>query len=110
MKKNVTRVAILVTSLIGVTALFLYFTWNGTPWEKQTAISESEKYIAKYFDLDAKIKDTSYNQKMNSYDISFETNEGKNFTIEYKGPNRFDISPGVQEYLSKHSKVTEKSS
>ncbi|HDX9578111.1 TPA: spore coat protein C [Bacillus pseudomycoides] len=107
MKKTVTRVAILVTSLIGVTALFLYFTWNGTPWEKQTAISESEKYIAKYFDLDAKIKDTSYNQKMDSYDISFETNEGKNFTIEYKGPNRFDISPGDQKYLSKHSKVTE---
>ena len=105
MNKNVTRVAILLTSLIGITALFLYFTWNGTPWKKQTAISESEKYIAKYFDLDAEIKDTSYNHKMDSYEISFETNEGKDFMIEYKGPNRFDISPGVQEYLSQHSKI-----
>ncbi|WP_051094779.1 YfjL-like protein [Bacillus sp. 123MFChir2] len=104
--KNITRIAILLTSLIGVTVLFLYFTWNGTPWEKQTAISESEKYIAKYFDLDAKIKGTSYDHKMDSYEISFETNKGKNFTIEYKGPNRFDISPGVQEYLSQHSKIT----
>lgn len=106
MNKNITRIAILLTSLICVTALFLYFTWNGTPWEKQTAISESEKYIAKYFDLDAKIKDTSYNHKMDSYEVSFKTNEGKDFTIEYKGQNRFDISPGVQEYLSQHSKIT----
>lgn len=106
MNKNVTKVAILLTSIICVTALFLHFTWNGTPWKKQTAISESENYIVKYFDIAAKVKDTSYNHKMDSYEISFETNEGKDFIIEYKGPNRFDISPGVQEYLSQHSKIT----
>ena len=106
MNKNVTRVAILLISLISVIFLFLCFTWNGTPWKKQTAISESEKYIVKYFNLDAKVKGTSYNHKMDSYEVSFETNKGENFTIEYKGPNRFDISPGVQEYLSQHSKTT----
>lgn len=83
-----------------------FFHIYGSPWKKQTAISESENYITKYFDLDAKVKHTSYNHKMDSYEISFEASDGKNFIIEYKGPNRFDISPEVQEYLNLHSKLT----
>lgn len=106
MNKSVTKLAILLTFIIGVTGLFLHFIYNGTPWKKQVAISESENYITKYFDLDAKITNTSYNHKMDSYEISFEASDGKNFMIEYKGPNRFDISPGVQEYLSPYSKLT----
>ncbi|MEK4709043.1 YfjL-like protein [Bacillus sp. FSL R10-2780] len=98
---------LLLTSIIGVIGVSIYFTCNGTPWEKQTAIAESKSYITKYFNLNAKVKDTSYDSKMNSYAISFETNEDGEFTIEYKGPNNFNISPGVQEYLSKHYKFTE---
>ncbi|EEL68720.1 Spore coat protein C [Bacillus mycoides] len=44
---------------------------------------------------------------MDSYAIAFETIEDGEFTIEYKGSNNFNISPGVQEYLSKHYKFTE---
>ncbi len=44
---------------------------------------------------------------MNSYAIAFETSRDGEFTIEYKSPNNFNISPGVQAYLSKHSKFTE---
>ncbi|MED0967278.1 spore coat protein C [Bacillus paramycoides] len=98
---------LLLTSIIGVIGLSIYFTCNGTPWEKQTAISESKNYITKYFNLNAKVKNTSYDSKMDSYAVSFETNEDGEFTIEYIGPNRFNISPGVQEYLSKHYKFTE---
>ena len=53
------------------------------------------------------VKNTSYDSKMDSYAISFETIEDGEFTIEYKSPNNFNISPGVQEYLSKHYKFTE---
>ncbi|MDD1368834.1 hypothetical protein PTB13_12645, partial [Bacillus sp. MHSD17] len=49
----------------------------------------------------------SYDAKMNSYAIAFETNKDGEFTIEYKSPNNFNISPEVQAYLSKHSKFTE---
>ena len=107
MHKNVTKVAILLTSIIGALSMFIYLTFNGNPLKKQNVISESQNYINTYFDLDAKVTNTSYNHKMDSYEISFETNEGKNFIIEYKGPNRFDISPEVQEYLSQHSKITD---
>ncbi len=68
---------------------------------------ESKNYITKYFNLDAEVKDTSYDAKMNSYAISFETSTDGEFTIEYKSPNNFNISPGVQEYLSNHYKFTE---
>ncbi len=44
---------------------------------------------------------------MNSYAIAFETSGDGEFTIEYKSPNNFNISPGVQKYLSTHSKFTE---
>ena len=37
----------------------------------------------------------------------FKTSTDGEFTIEYKSPNNFNISPGVQDYLSKHSKFTE---
>lgn len=77
------------------------------PWGKQAAITESKEYITKYFNLDAEVKNTSYDAKMNSYAISFETSTDGEFTIEYKSPNNFNISPRVQEYLSKHSKFTE---
>ncbi|KYG39532.1 spore coat protein C [Bacillus gaemokensis] len=107
LNKSITKVALLLTSILSVIFLFLYFTYNGTPWKRQTAISESENYIVKHFALDAKVKDTSYNHKMDSYEISFETNEDGNFIIEYKGPNRFDISPAVQEYLNKYSKFAQ---
>lgn len=74
---------------------------------KQAAITESKEYITKYFNLDAEVKNTSYDAKMNSYAIAFDTNKDGEFTIEYKSPNNFNISPEVQAYLSKHSKFTE---
>ncbi|TCJ85530.1 UNVERIFIED_ORG: hypothetical protein EDC93_101178 [Bacillus cereus] len=98
---------ILLTSIIGIISASLYFTSYGTPWGKQTAVTESKEYITKYFNLDAEVKKTSYDAKMNSYAISLETSKDGDFTIEYKSPNNFHISPGVQEYLSKHSKFTE---
>ncbi|CAH2461542.1 MULTISPECIES: hypothetical protein [Bacillus] len=105
--KKIAMGTVLLTSIIGVISVSLYFTSYGTPWEKQTAIAESKSYITKYFNLNAKVKNTSYDSKMDSYAISFETNEDGEFTIEYKSPNNFNISPGVQEYLSKHYKFTE---
>ncbi|MFL0402105.1 spore coat protein C [Bacillus nitratireducens] len=105
--KKVTIRTLLLTSIIGVIGVSLYFTSYGTPWGKQTAVAESKEYITKYFNLDAKVKNTSYDSKMDSYAIAFETIEDGEFTIEYKGPNNFNISPGVQEYLSKHYKFTE---
>lgn len=33
---------VLLTSIIGVISLSLYFTYYGTPWKKQTAIAESK--------------------------------------------------------------------
>ncbi|MFV8517499.1 spore coat protein C [Bacillus sp. SBS7] len=98
---------ILLTAIIGVISVSLYFTNYGTPWGKQTAVTESKEYITKYFNLDAEVKNTSYDAKMNSYAISFETSTDGEFTIEYKSHNNFNISPGVQDYLSKHSKFTE---
>ncbi|HDR3490894.1 spore coat protein C [Bacillus wiedmannii] len=105
--KKIVMGTILLTSIIGVISASLYFTSYGTPWGKQTAVTESKEYITKYFDLDAEVKNTSYDAKMNSYAISFETSKDGEFTIEYKSPNNFKISPGVQAYLSKHSKFTE---
>ncbi|EJP88374.1 hypothetical protein [Bacillus cereus] len=105
--KKITIRTLLLTSIIGVISIPLYFTYYGTPWEKQTAIAESKNYITKYFNLDAEVKNTSYDAKMDSYAISFETSADGDFTIEYKSPNIFNISPGVQEYLSKHYKFTE---
>ncbi|HDR3885728.1 TPA: spore coat protein C [Bacillus cereus] len=105
--KKIAMGTVLLTSIIGVISVSLYFTSYGTPWEKQTAITESKNYITKYFNLDAKVKNTSYDAKMDSYAIAFETIEDGEFTIEYKSPNNFNISPGVQEYLSKHYKFTE---
>ncbi|MEK7014580.1 YfjL-like protein [Bacillus sp. FSL R9-9410] len=105
--KKITLGTLLLTSIIGVIGVSIYFTCYGTPWGKQTAIAESKSYITKYFNLNTKVKDTSYDSKMNSYAISFETNTDGEFTIEYKSPNNFNISPGVQEYLSKHYKFTE---
>lgn len=105
--KKITIRTLLLTSIIGAIGVSLYFTCYGTPWKKQTAIAESQKYITKYFNLDAKVKSPSYDSKMDSYAIAFETNKDGEFTIEYKGPNHFNISPGVQEYLSKHYKFTE---
>ncbi|EMA7396564.1 spore coat protein C [Bacillus cereus] len=105
--KKIAMGTILLTSIIGVISVSLYFTYYGTPWGKQTAITESKEYITKYFNLDAEVKNTSYDAKMNSYAIAFETNKDGEFTIEYKSPNNFNISPKVQAYLSKHSKFTE---
>ncbi|PFK24220.1 spore coat protein C [Bacillus cereus] len=105
--KKITMGTLLLTSIIGVISVSLYFTYYGTPWGKQAAIAESKEYITKYFDLDAEAKNTSYDAKLDSYAISFETSTDGEFTIEYKSPNNFNISPGVQEYLSKHSKFTE---
>ncbi|AXK20564.1 spore coat protein C [Bacillus sp. COPE52] len=105
--KKIVMGTILLTSIIGVISVSLYFTSYGTPWGKQAAIAESKNYITKYFNLDAEVKNTSYNAKTNSYAISFETSTDGEFTIEYKSPNNFNISSGVQEYLSKHSKFTE---
>ncbi|MGR5993414.1 YfjL-like protein [Bacillus cereus] len=105
--KKIAMGTILLTSLIGVISVSLYFTYYGTPWGKQATITDSKEYITKYFNLDAEVKNTSYDAKMNSYAISFETSRDGDFTIEYKSPNNFNISPGVQEYLSKHSKFTE---
>ncbi|CAM4091835.1 spore coat protein C [Bacillus paramycoides] len=105
--KKIAMGTLLLTSIIGVISMSLYFTYCGTPWGKQTAITESKEYITKYFDLDAEVKNTSYDAKMNSYAISFETSKDGEFAIEYKSPNNFNISPGVQAYLSKHSKFTE---
>ncbi|HDR8185331.1 TPA: spore coat protein C [Bacillus thuringiensis] len=105
--KKIVMGTILLTSIIGVISVSLYFTSYGTPWGKQTAVTESKEYITKYFDLDAEVKNASYDAKMNSYAISFETSKDRDFTIEYKSPNNFNISPGVQESLSKHSKFTE---
>ncbi|ATI49695.1 MULTISPECIES: spore coat protein C [Bacillus cereus group] len=105
--KKIALGTILLTSLIGVISVSIYSTYYGTPWGKQAAITESKEYITKYFNLDAEVKNTSYDAKMNSYAISFETNKDGEFTIEYKSPNNFNISPEVQAYLSKHSKFTE---
>ncbi|PFB29305.1 YfjL-like protein [Bacillus cereus] len=105
--KKITIRTLLLTSIIGVIGVSLYFTSYGTPWGKQTAVTESKEYITKYFDLDAEVKNTSYDAKMNSYAISFETSRDGEFTIEYKSPNNFHISPGVQAYLSKNSQFTE---
>ncbi len=105
--KKIVMGTILLTSIIGIISAPLYFTSYGTPWGKQTAVTESKEYITKYFNLDAEVKNTSYDAKMNSYAISFETSKDGEFTIEYKSPNNFNISPGVQAYLSKHSKFTE---
>ncbi|PFL69682.1 spore coat protein C [Bacillus cereus] len=105
--KKITIRTLLLTSIIGVIGISLYFTSYGTPWGKQTAVTESKEYITKYFDLDAEVKNTSYDAKMNSYAISFETSRDGEFTIEYKSPNNFHISPGVQAYLSKNSQFTE---
>lgn len=105
--KKIVMGTILLTSIIGVISVSLYFTSYGTPWGKHTAIAESKNYITKYFNLDAEVKNTSYDAKMNSYAISFETSKDGEFTIEYKSPNNFNISSGVQEYLSQHSKFTE---
>ncbi|TKH20873.1 spore coat protein C [Bacillus wiedmannii] len=105
--KKIAMGTILLTSIIGVISVSLYCTSYGTPWRKQTAVTESKEYITKYFNLDAEVKNTSYDAKMNSYAISFETSKDGEFTIEYKSPNNFNISPGVQAYLSKHSKFTE---
>ncbi|HHK5535218.1 TPA: spore coat protein C [Bacillus mobilis] len=105
--KKIVMGTILLTSIIGIISASLYFTSYGTPCGKQTAVTESKEYITKYFNLDAEVKKTSYDAKMNSYAISFETSKDGDFTIEYKSPNNFHISPGVQEYLSKHSKFTE---
>ncbi|ALQ70084.1 spore coat protein C [Bacillus cereus] len=105
--KKIAMGTILLTSLIGVISVSLYFTSYGTPWGKQAAITESKEYITKYFNLDAEVKNTSYDAKMNSYAIAFETNKDGEFTIEYKSSNNFYISPEVQAYLSKHSKFTE---
>ncbi|MES5957002.1 spore coat protein C [Bacillus fungorum] len=105
--KKIVMGTILLTSIVGVISGSLYFTHYGTPWGKQAAIAESKNYITKYFNLDAEVKNTSYDAKMNSYAISFETSRDGEFTIEYKSPNNFNISPGVQEYLSKHYKFTE---
>ncbi|EOO17247.1 MULTISPECIES: hypothetical protein [Bacillus] len=104
--KKITLGTLLLTSIIGVIGVSIYFTYYGTPWGKQAAITESKNYITKYFNLDAEVKNTSYDAKMNSYAISFETSTDGEFTIEYKSPNNFNISPGVQEYLSKHYKLT----
>ncbi|MCW9131690.1 spore coat protein C [Bacillus paramycoides] len=105
--KKIAMGTLLLTSIIGVIGVSLYFTYYGTPWGKQTAIVESKNYITKYFNLDAEVKNTSYDSKMDSYAISFETSTDEEFTIEYKSPNNFNITPGVQEYLSKHYKFTE---
>lgn len=105
--KKIALGTILLTSIIGVISVSLYCTGYGTPWGKQTAVTESKEYITKYFNLDAEVKNTSYDAKMNSYAISFETSKDGEFTIEYKSPNNFNISSGVQAYLSKHSKFTE---
>lgn len=105
--KKIALGTILLTSLIGVISVSLYFTYYGTPWGKQAAITESKEYITKYFNLDAEVKSTSYDAKMNSYAIAFDTNKDGEFTIEYKSPNNFNISPEVQAYLSKHSKFTD---
>ncbi|OJE34239.1 spore coat protein C [Bacillus proteolyticus] len=105
--KKIVMGTILLTSIIGVISVSLYFTYYGTPLEKQTAITESKEYITKYFNLDVEVKNTSYDAKMDSYAVSFETSGDGEFTIEYKSPNNFNISPGVQEYLSKHYKFTE---
>ncbi|HDR7792248.1 TPA: spore coat protein C [Bacillus luti] len=105
--KRITIRALLLTSIISVIGVSLYFTSYGTPWGKQAAITESQKYITKYFNLDAEVKNASYDSKMDSYAVSFETSTDGGFTIDYKGPNNFNISPGVQEYLSKHYKFTD---
>jgi hypothetical protein len=105
--KKIALGTILLTSIIGVISVSLYFTSYGTPWGKQAAITESKEYITKYFNLDAEVKNTSYDSKMDSYAISFETSKDGEFTIEYKSSNNFNISPGVQEYLSKYYKFTE---
>ncbi|WP_242273347.1 spore coat protein C [Bacillus cereus group sp. BfR-BA-01310] len=105
--KKIAMGTLLLTSIIGVIGVSLYFTYYGTPWGKQTAIAESKSYITKYFNLNAEVKNTSYDSKMDSYAISFETSADGEFTIEYKSPNNFNISPEVQEYLSKHYKFTE---
>ncbi|PEM54278.1 spore coat protein C [Bacillus wiedmannii] len=105
--KKIVMGTVLLTSIIGVISASLYFTSYVTPWGKQAAITESKDYITKYFNLDAEVKNTSYDAKMNSYAIAFETNKDGEFTIEYKSPNNFNISPEVQAYLSKHSKFTE---
>ena len=60
--------------------------------ENKQAITDSKEYITKYFNLDAEVKNTSYDAKMNSYAISFETSRDGDFTIEYKSPNNFNIS------------------
>ena len=52
--KKITIRTLLLTSIIGVISVSLYFTSYGTPWEKQTAITESKNYITKYFNLDAR--------------------------------------------------------
>ncbi|PHF90297.1 spore coat protein C [Bacillus wiedmannii] len=105
--KKIAMGTILLTSIIGVISVSLYCTSYGAPWGKQTAVTESKEYITKYFNLDVEVKNTSYDAKMNSYAISFETSKDGEFTIEYKSPNNFNISPGVLAYLSKHSKFTE---
>ncbi len=58
--KKITIRTLLLTSIIGVIGVSLYFTSYGTPWGKQTAVTESKEYITKYFDLDAEVKNTSY--------------------------------------------------
>ena len=87
--------------------VYLFISPIMVPLGKTSTITDSKEYITKYFNLDAEVKNTSYDAKMNSYAISFETSRDGDFTIEYKSPNNFNISPGVQEYLSKHSKFTE---
>ena len=87
--------------------VYLFISPIMVPLGENKAITDSKEYITKYFNLDAEVKNTSYDAKMNSYAISFETSRDGDFTIEYKSPNNFNISPGVQEYLSKHSKFTE---
>ncbi len=54
--KKITMGTLLLTSIIGVISVSLYFTYYGTPWGKQAAIAESKEYITKYFDLDAEAK------------------------------------------------------
>lgn len=87
--------------------MYLFISPIMVPLGENKQQLRTQEYITKYFNLDAEVKNTSYDAKMNSYAISFETSTDGEFTIEYKSPNNFNISPDVQKYLSTHSKFTE---
>ena len=77
--------------------VYLFISPIMVPLGENKQITDSKEYITKYFNLDAEVKNTSYDAKMNSYAISFETSRDGDFTIEYKSPNNFNIS---QEFKS----------